>query len=222
MRNNMSKKKAFTTAELMVAIAVMGVLAVLTIPTLRYSVQRNVFAHSREIQAKKLAQAVTMLSMRSSRMSYNSTEAFVKDLRKYARISKMCESNEIAKCWPYEKLTLVNDSKYDMSGATGPNVFVPDQAYKRSNAADNVSFVTDNGVAVLINFNKLCDPSMNDENKTCYMALMDINGDKTPNKVGEDVFLINASGFVVIMPETVENNPPETTGVNMTPPPVVN
>lgn len=218
MRNDMNKKKAFTTAELMIAIAVIGVLAVLTIPVLRYHVQEKVFEYSGEIQAKKLAQAVTMLSMRSSRMSYSTTEAFVKDLRKYARISKMCASNEIAKCWPYEKLTLVNGSLYNMSGATGPSVFTPDQAYKRSDADDNVSFVTDSGAAILINYNKLCDPAMNDENKTCYMALMDVNGDKTPNKVGEDVFLINAKSFVVSEPETPQNSPPETTGTSMAPP----
>ena len=57
MRIDMNKKYAFTTAELMVAIAVLGVLAAMMIPALRYSVQKRVFEYSRDIQTKKLAQA---------------------------------------------------------------------------------------------------------------------------------------------------------------------
>lgn len=223
MRNNMNKKFAFTTAELMVAIAVLGVLAALMIPALRYSVQKRVFAYSREIQTKKLAQAITMLSVRSSRMGvYTKTSAFVNDLRNFAKISKMCESDKIANCWPYDKLTLADGTEYEIANATGPSVFIRD-ASRADYASDNVAFVTDNGNAVIINYNKDCDPNRDgiDVNKSCYMALMDVNGSKTPNKVGEDVFVINAKGFVVEPVRTSDSNTDdfeETTGVNMAPP----
>ena len=73
----MSKKKAFSTAELMIAIAVMGALAAMMIPSLRYSVNKAVFNHSREIQRQKLAQGITLLSIRSPRMGFQTTESFV-------------------------------------------------------------------------------------------------------------------------------------------------
>lgn len=221
MRNIMNKRNAFTTAELMVAIAVMGVLAALMIPSLKYHVQHKVFEYSADIQTKKLAQAITMLSIRSASLSYQDTGAFVRDLKKYARMSKSCEkdNDKVEDCWPYDKVTLVNGESYNMANATGPNAFVKgsvgSQAVKTNYSPNNVSFVTDSGVAVLINYNKVCSPNAADENKSCYMALIDVNGDKSPNTVGEDVFVINAKGFVVDPSQKDEdNNDKETTGIN--------
>jgi hypothetical protein len=145
---------------------------------------------------------------------YTKTSAFVNDLRKFAKISKMCESDKIANCWPYDKLTLADGTEYEIANATGPSVFIRD-ASRADYASDNVAFVTDNGNAVIISYNKNCDPNRDgvDVNKSCYMALMDVNGSKTPNKVDEDVFVINAKGFVV--ESSQENNVnKETTGVN--------
>ena len=148
-------------------------------------------------------------------MGFLTTESFVIELSKYARISKYCNSEKISNCWPYKEVELVDGTKYDMSRAGESDVFITEDNLNPDEyiyANDNVSFVTDNGTAVLINYNTRCNPEANDENNTCYMALMDVNGDKTPNKVGEDIFLINAKGFVV-------SEKLETCGVNQCPKP---
>ena len=116
-------------------------------------------------------------------------------------------------------MTLINGQSYNIAEATGPGAFVMEgsgiQARKRNNAPDNISFVTDSGVSVIINYDKNCNPNTADENRTCYVALIDVNGDKSPNKVGEDVYVINAAGFVVDPSQKDEdNNDKETTGVN--------
>lgn len=218
MRNIMNKRNAFTTAELMVAIAVMGVLAALMIPSLRYHVQHRVFEYSADVQTKKLGQAITMLSVRSIHPSYSSTQAFVRDLKKYARMSKVCDKDvdKVEDCWPYDKLTLINGQSYNIANAVGPSVFVRSNLPNvKANYYENISFVTDSGVSVIITYNQYCSFNSADGNRSCYMALIDVNGDKSPNKVGEDVYVINAAGFVVDPSQKDEdNNDKETTGVN--------
>ena len=134
-------------------------------------------------------------------MGYLSTEAFVKDLRKYMQIMNYCDKDNLKKCWPYDTPILLNDgTAYKIDDAGSKDVFLMDDTDPDGNEAeyadDNVSFVTNNGIAVLINYNKKCRPNSSSDNRSCYVAMVDVNGDKGPNKVGDDIYLINARGFI--------------------------
>ena len=218
-------KNGFTISELIITTIAIGVLAGLTIPTLIHNIKLQTHQRTRLLQQQKIAQGITMLSVRSPRMGYTSTKAFVEDLRKHMQIMEYCCNDVSSKCkahiegcWPSEKIIL-NDGKeytianaYTNKGANG-NVFrmddgVDPDGIEADYADDNVSFVTNNGIAVLINYNKECHPNASNENRSCYVALVDVNGDKGPNKVGEDLYLINANGFI----NQMRNKNSETAG----------
>ena len=117
-------------------------------------------------------------------------------------------------------MTLINGQSYNIANAVGPSVFVRSNLPNvKANYYENISFVTDSGVSVIITYNQYCSFNSADGNRSCYMALIDVNGDKSPNKVGEDVYVINAGGFLIDSPDVmlsddVLNPMVETTGVN--------
>jgi prepilin-type N-terminal cleavage/methylation domain-containing protein len=191
-------KNGFTTAELLIAIALIGALAVIAMPTLIYNTRAKVLEHSKNIAKMRLAQGVTMLSVRNTRLFYQDTKNFVIDLSKYTKISKICDKDSIKDCWPYEKLTLSDGTEYNIANASSSSAFMHDNvktSYRPNYLNDNAAFITGNGTHIIINFNNSCNPNTSDENRTCYSALIDANGEKGPNKVGEDVFVLNADGF---------------------------
>ena len=194
-------KKGFTIPELILTMGAIGIVAVLTIPTLLHNIRVQTHQRTRMLQQQKISQGITMLSVRSPRMGYLSTEAFVKDLRKYMQIMNYCDKDNLMKCWPYDTPILLNDgTAYKIDDAGSKDVFLMDDTDPDGNEAeyadDNVSFVTNNGIAVLINYNKKCRPNSSNDNRSCYVAMVDVNGDKGPNKVGDDIYLINARGFI--------------------------
>ena len=195
----MNKKRAFTTAELVIAIAVLGVLAVMLMPNIIYSTQNVVFRHSRKINTQKIAQGITMLAMRNNRMNYDSNSAFIKDYQKYTKLLRSCSQDKIAECWPH-KIHFVSANKESedytpekimtamISGMDNKDPYGKPAIY----LVDATAFVTINGVPVMISYNRNCNPNVSDENKSCYIAIIDSNGEKAPNELGRDIVLINA------------------------------
>jgi len=200
-------KKAFTVAELMITLGVIGVLAALVIPTLYQNFNKSLLKRTQDIQQRKISQGITMLSVRSARLSYPTTLAFVKDLQNYTQILKYCDNNHLVDCWPTGSITLTDGEEFPLYKAKDGNIFMMGKLDPEGNvaqyASDNAAFVTNNGVSVLINYNTKCNPNTNNWNRTCYVALVDGNGPKGPNKIGEDLFLINARGFVKPAPMLV-------------------
>lgn len=206
------KKFGFTMAEAVLAIGIIGVLAAISMPTLINTYRRIVLENAEKKEAATLSQAMTMLSLRSPRLRYATTQAFVEELQEYLKINKICNSNNIKNCWPTEKIELQDNSSYAIANAKTNNVFLMNNVDPDGNTADyandNVAFITHNGMHVLINFNRNCNPNEGDMNRSCYVALVDLNGEKCPNKVGEDIKVINARGFIVPY-----NNSEETAGI---------
>ena len=190
----------------------LGVLAALVIPTLYQNFNNSLIDRAKVIQRRKISQGITMLSVRSTRLAYPTTVAFVQELQKYMQIMKYCTGDQLAECWPSNTVMLSNGEELPIFKAQRGDVFLmgttDPEGNEASYANDNVAFVTNNGISVLIKFNTWCNPNTNNWNRTCYSALVDANGSKGPNKVGEDLFLLNANGFI----QPVEDLDPEAAG----------
>ena len=198
-KNFKHRRNAFTLAEVIVAIGVLGVLAVIALPTLMTNINQVIMENTEKKQISTLSQGITLLSLRSPRMNFNTTEHFVERLQSSMKISKVCNSEHIADCWPTESIVLSSGDEYAISGATSKEVFAMGNTDPNGGSADyaddNTAFVTESGTPVLINYNKYCSASASDMNRTCYVAIMDLNGKGAPNKIGEDIRLINATTF---------------------------
>lgn len=165
-------KKGFTLTELLMALTIVGVLAVLTIPVMMNNIHNRVFAN----QVKNMAATIEQLAQDEliahrtrdlSDTDFGDPEKLLSD--KHFSIAKSCTSDEsLTKCWK--------------TNATGKDKVT----YKSLNKA-NYSFgagrtiILKNGVMI-----KYSNES--NDGKTVGFIFMDVNGNDKPNLLGRDTF----------------------------------
>jgi type II secretory pathway pseudopilin PulG len=199
------KACAFTLAEVLITIGIIGVVAVITLPSLLTRIQNNVRARQIQMIKTKFTKATTTMNIDGKiGPYYDDTEAFVKELSKYLKIVTICTSDNLRSCWPYDKVILEDGSEYDITKAKTGQAFKMYSDTNHSYKTPNVGIVTADGTPMIISFNTKCealDPDINysgsDTNATtgCVSAIFDINGSSSPNKFGTDVVAFNANGL---------------------------
>lgn len=164
----LNKKQAFTLAEVLITLAIIGVIAALTIPT----VVRNYQKHQTVVRLKKTYSALantTNLAIAQNgpitgwEVENNKSDEFAdKYLIPYLKVSKRCYSTESGCPSGYTRL----------DGAPG--------TYLNSNAK---FFLADGAFIVVAAFVKTQDDYL-----MGARVIIDTNGDKKPNIMGRDVF----------------------------------
>ena len=146
----MKKRKfiAFTLAEVLITLGVIGVVAAITLPSFMENVTERVNSERQANIAQKITQA--MEQMRAHGLlntQYSSTENFVDELQKYLKIAKRCDSEHIADCWPTEKVTMSDGEELEVSKAkTGANLSL-------STETNNVGLILSDGASIILNYN---------------------------------------------------------------------
>ena len=145
-----SKKAAFTLAEVLITLGIIGVVAAVTMPTVIANINERVNSERHANIALKVTQA--MEQMRAHGLlnnSYETTESFVDELQKYLKIAKRCDSSHIADCWPTQTVTDSNGEEFEVSKAkTGKNLSL-------TTTTNNVGLVLADGASMILNY----DPS---------------------------------------------------------------
>ncbi|MBO6088498.1 prepilin-type N-terminal cleavage/methylation domain-containing protein [bacterium] len=143
-----SKKSAFTLAEVLITLGVIGVVAAITMPTVIANINERVNSERQANIAQKITQA--MEQMRAHGLlntQYASTDAFVDELQKYLKIAKRCDSEHIADCWPTDKVTTADGKEFEVNKAkTGKNLSL-------STESSNVGLILVDGAAIILNYN---------------------------------------------------------------------
>ena len=93
------KKQAFTLAETLITLGIIGVVAALTISALVKNYQEKSWKTSAEVFDKKLTDAIELMNTNDELAGYNSTENFLKAFSKYAKIIKTCDEANLEGCW---------------------------------------------------------------------------------------------------------------------------
>ncbi len=93
------KKRAFTLAETLITLSIIGVVAVLTITTFVKNYQEKAWKTSAEIFDKKLTDAIDLMNTNDELAGYSTTEDFVNAFSKYAKIIKTCDESNLNSCW---------------------------------------------------------------------------------------------------------------------------
>ena len=147
-RNDMKRKAAFTLAEVLITLGIIGVVAAITLPALIENVteRKNSERHANIVY--KVTQAMEMMKVHGELgRRYDTTEAFVDELQKYLKISKRCDANHIADCWPTAKVTDGEGNEFEVSKAkTGKNLSL------QSNT-NNVGLILGDGASIILNYN---------------------------------------------------------------------
>ena len=206
----MERADAFTLAEVLITLGVIGVVAAVTMPALVTNIQEKVRKEQVRTVKYKFTKATDKMNSLGKIGHYDSTMDFVNELKKHLTIAKICQNNELDKCWPSESINAYQNGSSTLSSFPVKNLKkgVDLKALALgTKTTETVGIVTGDGVPMLLVYSPVC--SGFDEAKTytwsvqdgkpvtnattnCVSAIFDINGAKGPNKIGTDVRTLNS------------------------------
>lgn len=173
---NKKNKKAFTLAEVLITLGVIGVVAAITIPSVMKNYQRLQYLTALKKAYTTANQAFAQMALQSdtpqdltSFFDSSDMNTMGDKVVKYFNTVKICRSGDSSKC--FERNTNLN---YDGTGGTLTVVFGSSNVYR---------FITVDGISYLFTgFHKDCNSPCTGD------VYIDVNGLKPPNFVGRDIF----------------------------------
>lgn len=140
-------KVAFTLAEVLITLGIIGVVAAITMPILITNMTERKNSERHANIAYKVTQAMEHMRATGKLVQYDSTEAFVNELKKHLKIAKICDKDHIADCWPTETVTDKAGNEFEVSKAKkGKNLSLESET-------NNVGIVLADGAALILNYN---------------------------------------------------------------------
>ena len=221
--NRLSVKKcAFTMAEILLSLTIIGVVAAITLPSLTGNINERTWNTQRKALYARFSQAVALMpSMNgygtltegdsSTSAEDTAAETFVTaGLSKVLKINNICDSEHLADCGIPDKITnmsggtiasfprtmsALNSMMVSMSHSNATGIWTHSQIDTKAAA-----FETANGESLAVYYNPFCvsDLASTDREDTmqpkiCANFVYDLNGTKGPNTVGKDI------GFMTIL-----------------------
>lgn len=154
----------------------------------------------------KLSKSTDKMLYISGMSGYSSTMDFVLEFQKHYRMTKICDNEHIADCWPSKTVKIsnfVNEENLDISTVKkSVNLRLPKGEFYDWD--DTVGLISVDGISMILSYNKKCNKSATDgviwsqdssNSNTCIALAYDYNGGKKPNEFKKDVLLINAGGL---------------------------
>ncbi len=180
-----SPKAAFTLAETLITLAIIGVVAAITIPSLVKNYNEMAWGTAKDVFEKRLEVATRQMNTEEKLAGYSSTMDFVNELKKKIKITNVCDSNNLSKCFESTILTA------DGQEVDAVNLKTSAKLAKEDWGTETVGVQFANGVNALIAYNPKAEqqPFNNQFSATeaSLAILYDISGHKNPNILGKDV-----------------------------------
>ena len=188
-------KSAFTLAEVLITLAIIGIVAVLTIPTLVQNFQQDAWDTASEVFQRKLEESLKVMNVQGTLAGYTTTEAFVDELSKHIKITRICDNDDITTCFADKVTWGTENEEVEMADVKNASHFGQD-----SWGTNTVGVQFANGVNAVIAYNptESCkqDPYSNQITGTsCLAILYDVDGFKNPNTQNKDLRSINVSSL---------------------------
>ncbi len=179
--------KAFTLAEALLTLGVIGIVASMTLPTLIQSSQKKHYA-AKAIKSYSVISQATIMMMAENEGNlvgyFADTDDMIAKYKTKLRLVKECPAGDDG-CWPSGTTVLHSDNYVN----NNPN-------YYSSNFATAVGV---NGITYAFRLNSSnCDHSSvqrNGENLQCGYITFNANGEQPPNKYGMDTFNVSITKY---------------------------
>ena len=198
-------KTAFTLAEVLITLGIIGIVAALTLPAFISNVQGRIQAKRVENINQKLSKVTDKMAVQSGLIGYPDTMAFVQEMKKHMSIAKVCDNSHLAECWGTTEVDVGKDEPWEISKTKTAKTL---KIGEPDNWADTVGIVTADGTPMILSYDKNCnfDPnnvglqynqsSGKSNSLACLSGVFDWNGGARPNKLGDDVITLGmASGL---------------------------
>ena len=198
-------KTAFTLAEVLITLGIIGIVAALTLPAFISNVQGRIQAKRVENINQKLSKVTDKMAVQSGLIGYPDTMAFVQEMKKHMSIAKVCDNSHLSECWGTTEVDVGKDKPWEISKTKTAKTL---KIGEPDNWADTVGIVTADGTPMILSYDKNCnfDPnnaglqynqsSGKSNSLVCLSGVFDWNGGAKPNKLGDDVITLGmASGL---------------------------
>ena len=202
------KKKAFTLAELLITIGIIGVVAALTIPTLVNNYQTrswNILSSNFEA---KFGEALKIMNTQQSLSNLGTTERFVNELQKHMKVAKVCDNSELNLCFSDidSQFSLFDvaskqEETYHSKPIVAKDVTTSASLGREDWNTNTMGVLFANGVSAIIAYNPKCNANPFDVNAVgvsgekdsikfdtdCVAMMYDVNAFSSPNIMGDDI-----------------------------------
>ena len=196
MRFSMKDKKiynrkvfAFTMAEILISLTIIGIIAAITLPSLRANINEKTWATQRKALYSRMSQAISMMPSlngygivmnNDGTVNYIETNSkaamtFVTDgLNKVLKINNICDSTNLKNCGIPDKIAVMGtNSKMNFPTNltelnpmfTSTYTTTSSVGYTNPQSAVNTvtaAFETGNGESVAVFYNPVCQPDMDE------------------------------------------------------------
>ncbi len=193
--------RGFTLAEVLITLAIIGIVAALTIPTLVQNYQERAWNTASQVFQRKLGEALKVMNVQGTLAGYTTTEAFVDELSKHIKITRICDNDDITTC--FSDTVTWGDEEVDMSKIKKAKNFG-----QTDWDTNTVAVQFANGVNGVIAYNPSCTQNQfsndvitigeNGIGTDCLAILYDVDGYKNPNTQNKDLRSINIENLAGI------------------------
>lgn len=204
-------KKAFTMAEILLSLTIIGVVAAITLPSLTGNINERTWNTQRKALYARFSQAISLMPSLNGYGSVSedtdgniiddtAAETFVSSaLAKVLKINNICSAEHLSDCGLSDTIIPLNGgSKFDFPkklSELNSNLHTMSFGSKSYYHPDTkvAAFETQNGESIAIYYTTQCEFNMNEEDyfvyypKVCLNMIYDLNGKKGPNTVGKDI-----------------------------------
>ena len=216
-----NQRCAFTMAEILLSLTIIGVVAAITLPSLTGNINERTWNTQKKALYARMSQAVALMpnlngygtatetanSSGSMELTVdNVAETFVTSgLAKVLKINNICDSEHLTDCGLPQKLTTMvgSNSNFpttnkELSGVMVKSVTTSGSLAFSAPAYKAAAFETANGESVAVYYNPNCQSAMGEtdvffvQDKLCMVGLYDLNGSKGPNTIGKDMGIMAA------------------------------
>ena len=218
-----SLRAAFTMAEILLSLTIIGVVAAITLPSLTGNINERTWNTQRKALYARMSQAIALMpalngygtlseetdSAGSTSIIDTAAEVFITDgLAKVMKINNICDNDHIEDCGiPLTYNTMDARQESMPTTITELNDKMTSVSYSYSYTHNTYSmldtkaaaFETGNGESILTFYNPNCVTNMGEtgwyfaQPKICANMIYDLNGSKGPNTIGKDI------GFMTIL-----------------------
>ena len=193
MKTVKNNKIAFTLSEVLITLAVIGIVASLTLPNLIADHTKKTYVASHKKVQLVINNTLSLMNTDRVLTTYNSTEEFVDGLSEYLKIVKRCNKKELKNCFA-ENIQIYYGNFWaqkSLEVATSASFF-------GKNWGTNVEgIVLADGVSMILSYNPNCT-KRNEQN--CMTAYYDVNSKTKGNILLENDMEHSDIGYYNLVP----------------------
>ena len=227
---------AFTMAEILLSLTIIGVVAAITLPSLTGNINERSWNTQRKALYARFSQAIALMPALNGYgtltedesgnvIEDTAAETFVTaGLAKVLKINNICDSEHLDDCGIPDKIAAINGS---IAFSLLPGTLVEYNSMFNGRESNNgycysqmntkaVAFETANGESIAVYYNPFCMPYAERAESAyfiqpyiCANFIYDLNGTKGPNTMGKDIGFITAfyaTDSKVVAPMPLQND----------------